>query len=134
MPLPQILVFDPAMCCSTGVCGPSVDPALARFSADLDWLKSQGVPVERFNLAQQPAAFVEHAQVKDALQIKGEAALPLILVNDDVMSLGTYPTRVQLAEWAGVPAPVASEVTDITTSSCCGPQTVPLTFAKKKLR
>ena len=35
-------VFDPAMCCSTGVCGPSVDPELARFAADLDWLKSQG--------------------------------------------------------------------------------------------
>jgi len=52
-----VRVFDPAMCCSTGVCGPSVDPQLARFSADLDWLTSQGVAVERFNLAQQPAAF-----------------------------------------------------------------------------
>ena len=54
-----IRVFDPAMCCSSGVCGPSVDPQLARFSADLDWLKAQGVSVERFNLAQQPAAFAE---------------------------------------------------------------------------
>jgi hypothetical protein len=34
-----LCVFDPAMCCSTGVCGPSVDPELARFAADLDWLK-----------------------------------------------------------------------------------------------
>ena len=49
-----IEVFDPAMCCSTGVCVPSVDPALARFAADLDWLGGQGVSVERFNLAQQP--------------------------------------------------------------------------------
>jgi hypothetical protein len=27
-------VFDPAMCCSTGVCGPEVDPQLVQFAAD----------------------------------------------------------------------------------------------------
>jgi len=25
-----IEIFDPAMCCSSGVCGPSVDPKLVR--------------------------------------------------------------------------------------------------------
>lgn len=55
-----VRVFDPAMCCSTGICGPSVDPQLVRFAADLDWLKGQGVSVERFNLSQQPGA--EHLQ------------------------------------------------------------------------
>jgi AhpD family alkylhydroperoxidase len=108
----QVRVFDPAMCCSTGVCGPSVDPALARFSADLDWLKSRDVSVERFNLAQQPAAFVEHASVKQALDASGEAALPLILVNGAVKSAGTYPTREQLAEWAGVTKPAPSMFTE----------------------
>ena len=47
----KLQVFDPAMCCSTGVCGPSVDPALAHFASDLEALKSAGVVVERFNLA-----------------------------------------------------------------------------------
>ena len=32
-------VFDPAMCCSTGVCGPSTDSILVRFAADLKWLE-----------------------------------------------------------------------------------------------
>ena len=41
-----IRVFDPAMCCSTGVCGPGVDPELARFASDVDWLQKQGVKVE----------------------------------------------------------------------------------------
>ncbi len=54
----KVQVFDPPMCCATGVCGPEVDPALVRFASDLEWLKSSGVEVERFNLAQQPAAFV----------------------------------------------------------------------------
>jgi AhpD family alkylhydroperoxidase len=100
------------MCCSTGVCGPSVDPDLARFSADLDWLKSRDVSVERFNLAQQPAAFVEHASVKQALADKGEAALPLIIVNGAVKSAGTYPTREQLADWAAVTKPAPSLFTE----------------------
>ncbi len=52
-----IRVFAPAMCCSTGVCGPSIDPDLARFAADVDWLQKQDVTVERFNLSQQLAAF-----------------------------------------------------------------------------
>ena len=97
-----VQVFDPAMCCSTGVCGPSVDPQLVRFAADLDWLKSQGVSVERFNLAQEPRAFAENAAVKDSLEVTGEAALPLVQVDGEVKSRGVYPSRDELALWAGV--------------------------------
>lgn len=99
-----VRVFDPAMCCATGICGPSVDPQLVRFAADLDWLKGQGVSVERFNLSQQPAAFADDAAVKTALETKGEAGLPLVKVNGEVKSSGTYPTRDELAAWAGVGA------------------------------
>jgi AhpD family alkylhydroperoxidase len=97
-----IRVFDPAMCCSTGICGPSVDPQLVRFAADLDWLKTQGVSVERFNLAQQPAAFADDAAVKAALETKGEAGLPLVKVNGEVKSSGGFPSRDELAAWAGL--------------------------------
>ena len=114
-----VRVFDPAMCCSTGICGPSVDPQLVRFSADLDWLKSQGVSVERFNLSQQPGAFADDAAVKTALETKGEAGLPLVKVNGEVKSSGTYPSRDELASWAGVGAPAAR--VEETASGCCGP-------------
>lgn len=107
----NVRVFDPAMCCSTGVCGPSVDPQLVRFAADLDWLKSQGAAVQRFNLAQEPAAFVEDA-VRQALETKGEAALPLVMVDGVVKSTGTYPSREQLAQWADVATPTPSLFTD----------------------
>ena len=56
------------MCCSTGVCGPQVDPALVRFAADLEWLKANGVEVERFNLSQEPAAFVGNPVVAQAIR------------------------------------------------------------------
>ncbi len=107
-----VRVFDPAMCCSTGVCGPTVDPQLARFAADLDWLTGQGVAVERFNLAQQPGAFAEDQAVRAALDALGEAALPVVKVNGEIKSRGVYPSRAELAAWAGVGAPAPSVFTD----------------------
>ena len=95
-------VFDRPMCCSTGVCGPSVDPALPTFAADLEWLKSQGVTVERFNLAQQPDAFASNAVVKQALAEKGEKCLPLLLLDGEIVSDGEYPSRDELAAFTGI--------------------------------
>jgi hypothetical protein len=85
------------MCCSTGVCGPSVDAVLPQFAADLEWLKSKGVEVERYNLAQQVGAFTANPLVKQALNSKGTQCLPLVLVDGDIKSQGSYPTREQLA-------------------------------------
>lgn len=107
-----VRVFDPPMCCSTGVCGPSVDPQLVRFAADLDWLRNQGVAVERFNLAQEPGAFAEDAAVRAALEQDGETALPLVKVGDEIKSAGVYPSRDELAKWAGLQAAEPSIVTD----------------------
>jgi Arsenical resistance operon protein ArsD len=96
-----IRVFDPAMCCSSGVCGPSIDPALAHFAADVEWLQKQGVKVERFNLSQQPAAFAETAAVRAALE-RGTDVLPLVMVDDRIAVEGAYPSRETLAALAGV--------------------------------
>jgi hypothetical protein len=117
----SIRVFDPAMCCSTGICGPSVDPELVRFAADLDWLKTQGVSVERFNLSQQPGPFVDDATVKAALEAKGEMALPLVKVDGEIKSSGVYPTREELASWAGIAAPAIEATPKAKSSGCCGP-------------
>ena len=57
-------IYDPAVCCSTGIWGPDVDPELANFAALLSQLQQRGVKVERYNLGQQPVAFVQNAQVK----------------------------------------------------------------------
>ncbi len=113
-----IRVFDPAMCCSTGVCGPSVDPDLARFAADIDWLEKQGIAVERFNLSQQPAAFAETPAVKEALA-RGVEVLPLVLVGDRIAVEGSYPSRETLAALAGVVVKKA-ESAPASSTGCCG--------------
>lgn len=95
-----IQVFDPSLCCSTGVCGVEVDQQLVTFAADVDWLAKQGVKIERFNLAQQPQAFVDHSAIRQLLVARGESALPAILVDGNLRQSGRYPTRDQLAQWA----------------------------------
>ena len=98
----KIQVFDPALCCSTGVCGVDVDQALVGFSADADWARQSGAQIERFNLAQQPLAFAENPAVKGFLERSGAEALPLILVDGEVALAGRYPSRAELARWANI--------------------------------
>lgn len=113
-----IHVFDPALCCSTGVCGVEADQALIAFAADVDWAKKSGAQIERFNLAQQPMAFADNATVKGFLERSGQEALPLILVDGDIALAGRYPNRAELARWAGV-----KEAAEAQQGSCCGGKT-----------
>jgi hypothetical protein len=119
----QIDVFDPPMCCSTGVCGPAVDPLLAAFAADLHWLAEQGVRVMRHNLAQAPEAFVSNPVVQGLLQSEGEACLPLVLVNGAVVGRGAYPRREALAHAAGLAASASrtKPIIRLGTSGSCDP-------------
>ncbi len=120
-PRPTLHVYDPAMCCATGVCGPQVDPVLVRFASDLQWLQARGVEVRRFNLAQNPAAFVENDLVRAALTGKGEAALPFILLDGQSVASGHYPTREQLAGLCHVAAGESpfTHPACTTGSGCC---------------
>jgi thiamine pyrophosphate-dependent acetolactate synthase large subunit-like protein len=116
-----IRVFDPALCCSTGVCGVDVDQSLVDFSADVDWAKQNGAQVERLNLSQQPLAFAENATVKAFLERSGQEALPLILVDGEVALAGRYPNRTELARWAGISDATESKPAGgcCSGSSCC---------------
>lgn len=119
----RIDVFDPPMCCSSGVCGPQVDPLLAAFAADVDWLATQGVSVTRHNLAQEPQAFVSNPLVQQTLQREGDACLPLVLINGEIAARGAYPRRDELARLAGLAATAASMKRTIRLSAagCCTP-------------
>ena len=95
-------VFDPPMCCSSGVCGPKVDKKLVQFSAALEWLRGQGVQVERYNPSQQYEAFVGNATVVNTINMHGTECLPLILVDGEIVRYGSYPSKQELAVMAGV--------------------------------
>jgi hypothetical protein len=115
----KIEVFDPALCCNTGVCGTEVDQALVTFSADVDWLKEQGGSITRYNLAQQPMVFVENPVVHSFLERSGEKGLPLVLVDGEIAMAGRYPSRDELGRWCEIDA--ASIEPEPSFSSCCKP-------------
>jgi AhpD family alkylhydroperoxidase len=98
----SLKVYDPAMCCPTGVCGPSVDKALVEFAGAVKTVAAHGVSVDRWNLAQQPQAFTENLPVKDLLAKHGVKGLPFIFVNDELQWTGRYPTAEELFFWFGI--------------------------------
>jgi len=116
----KIEIYDPSMCCSTGACGADVDPKLIQFASDLAWLKQQGVSVERFNLAQQPAAFATNPVVSEALKTQGNESLPLVLVDGAIATRSIYPNREQLVVLAGVTEDSAECCGEADKADCCG--------------
>ncbi len=92
----KIAIYDPAMCCSTGLCGPVVDPVLVQVNDAVLALKKQGVEVERFNLSQQTRDFMTNKTVADLLHKNGKKVLPVIIVDGSVIKTGTYPSYEEL--------------------------------------
>jgi hypothetical protein len=98
----KIEIYDPTMCCPTGLCGPSIDPVLVKVNDTLLALKKQGVEVERFNLAQQPKAFLTNKKIADLLHQNGKKALPITLVNGEVLKTGEYLAYEELCAALGI--------------------------------
>ena len=118
-------IFDPAMCCSTGVCGVDVDPALVQCQADLLWLAEQGVRVDRHNLSQNPQAFTANPAVIKELEA-GMECLPLTLIDGRIVARGAYLSRAELAEQLGLTAtetrPNANPFrVQVSGEGCCKP-------------
>jgi hypothetical protein len=115
-------VYDPAMCCSTGICGVEVDPVLVQFAADLAWVSEQGVAVQRHNLGQEPQAFTANPAVVKEMEA-GMDRLPILVIDDQIASTGLYPSRAQLAQKLGLAAagsePAPSKPCCAPKSGCC---------------
>ncbi|WP_295393226.1 arsenite efflux transporter metallochaperone ArsD [uncultured Thiodictyon sp.] len=119
----KLEIYDPAMCCSTGICGVEVDPVLVAFNADLQWLAGQGVEVSRYNLSQEPQAFAANPAVLKEIDA-GMERLPLTLVDGQVVATGAYLSRAQLVQKLGL-APVPIQAADPfpvqVSTACCKP-------------
>ncbi|HDK7175552.1 TPA: arsenite efflux transporter metallochaperone ArsD [Clostridium botulinum] len=94
----KMIIFDPAMCCSTGVCGPSVDPELLRVSTTINRLKNNGVLVERHNLTSNPQIFVDNKEINEILNREGVEILPVTMVDGVIVKTKAYPTNKEFCE------------------------------------
>ena len=111
-------IYDPAMCCSTGVCGPDVDPELVQLANYLKNLDACAVKVERYNLSQEPAAYTS-GPVAAALEEKGTDALPFVMIDDEVISIGSYPALAELTERLGA-VDLSMDIADCSSCNGCG--------------
>lgn len=114
-----IEIYDPAMCCSSGVCGIDSDPQLTHFAADLKRLTEAGLQVRRFSLAREPEAFVANPVIRQLLDERGSAALPAVLVDGNLVSQGRYPLLGELAAWTGFESQPETTV-PASEKTCCG--------------
>lgn len=111
-----IKIYDPSMCCSSGVCGTDLDQNLVNFSADFSFLQDKGADIQRFNLAQEPMAFVDSPAVAAFLEIVGENGLPITLIDCQVVLTHRYPTREEMQAWADIKI---EQETKKEKTSCC---------------
>lgn len=103
----KMKIFDPAMCCSTGVCGPSVNPQLLRVATVLNNLKKKGILVERYSLNNNPKEFVDNAYINELIKNNGISILPITAVNGEVVKTKEYLTNEEFAKYLNI------DVTDI---------------------
>lgn len=98
----KVEIYEPAMCCSTGVCGPGVDQELLRVATFLNEMEGEGKKIIRYNLSSDPMAFVVNKEVNDIIANEGTEALPVTVVDGEIRQKGSYPANANLAEWAGM--------------------------------
>ncbi|OLN32958.1 arsenite efflux transporter metallochaperone ArsD [Desulfosporosinus metallidurans] len=120
----KMQIFEPAMCCSTGLCGVGVDTELLRISTVLNSLKKKGIEVDRFNLTNEPMEFVNNKVVNDFLHTKGVEELPATVLDGEILITGRYPSNEEFAKLLDIPLALLGEqektFTILPKTSGCG--------------
>lgn len=98
----KIVIYDPALCCPTGLCGVNIDPELMRIAVVVETLKKKGIKVERYNLRDNPQVYVDNKAINDFLMKEGAEKLPVTTVDGVIEITASYPSNTQIAEWLGI--------------------------------
>lgn len=98
----EIRIFEKALCCESGVCGPSVDPELLRITTTVRGLNKRGFAVRRYNLSMSPMEFTKVKEVTELMKDKGIDVLPVTVLDGKIVKSGSYPTGEDFREWTGI--------------------------------
>jgi hypothetical protein len=99
----KMIIYEPAMCCSTGLCGVGVDPELLRISTVLSRLEKNGIDVERFNLSNSPQEFITNKTVNNFIREKGIEGLPITVLDGEIVITGRYPKNEEFEKLFDIP-------------------------------
>ena len=115
----KIEIFDPAMCCATGLCGVSVDQELLRVATTINTLTKKGVTIIRYGLSSEPQAFVDNKKVNEYLMKEEVEVLPITIVDGEVVKTKAYLTDEEFAKWAGLTIDEIATVPSAEDQGCC---------------
>ena len=117
----KMFIYEPAMCCETGICGVGVDPELLRVSTVINNLRKLGYEVQRYNLTSAPMEFVKNKMINEAIRKDGNKILPITVVDDKVVKSGKYPTNDEFFAWLEVnEQPILEDSNKSNDDGCCG--------------
>ena len=92
----KIEIFDPPLCCPTGICGPTVDQTLINVNEMIASLQKDGIQVERYQMTSNLHAFLNNPAVMKLVQEKQMSALPITVISNRVIKTGSYPTLEEI--------------------------------------
>lgn len=92
----DVEIFDPPMCCPTGLCGPTLDQTLLDVNEMILHLQGGGIKVARYQMTGNPQAFLNNPDVMRLVREKQMAALPITVVRGKVIKVGAYPTQTEI--------------------------------------
>ena len=98
----EIKIYEKALCCESGVCGPSVDPELLRITTVIRGLNKKGFGARRYNLSMHPMEFAKNTDLTQLMKEKGMSVLPVTLLNGEIVKTGEYPSTEELSSWTGL--------------------------------
>lgn len=87
----DVIIFEEAMCCPSGVCGPDPDEELVAFTRTVDRLEEEyDLDITRASMAHATELFLENEEIYDTVQENGPSVLPITMIDDDVVAKGEY--------------------------------------------
>jgi hypothetical protein len=92
----DVEVFDPPLCCPTGLCGPVLDTTLLDLGEAIVALQSEGHAVTRHMMTTDPQAFMRNRDVYEAIRARKLEVLPITVVRGRIVKTGAYPTLDEL--------------------------------------
>lgn len=119
----KIVIYDPPMCCSSGLCGPNPDQTLIDLQTSITELQKSGVEVERFIITQSPEKFKENPEVIKLIQENDLKILPVTTLNGKVVKKGSYPTPSEFSSWLKIDLKIGDSKQSkdcCADKDCCG--------------
>ena len=99
----KMIIYDKAMCCSTGLCGVSIDPELLRIATVINKLKENGIAVERYNPNSTPQAFLFNQRINQIINTKGIEMLPITVIDNNIVKMGSYLSNEEISSFFNLP-------------------------------